>query len=56
MAQNMLAHAEPIVTKLHGLKIQKQQNFGYILLTDCWLSIQKTSLARTNYKLFYEEN
>jgi len=36
----MLAHAEPIVTKLHGLKIQKQQNFGYVLLTDCRLLVE----------------
>jgi hypothetical protein len=31
--------AEPSVTKLHG-KIQKQQNFGYVLLTDCRLLVE----------------
>jgi hypothetical protein len=48
MAQNMLAHPEPIVTKLHG-KIQKQQNFGYVLLTNCcaaWLSWQRVGLLQ----------
>jgi hypothetical protein len=52
MAQKMLAHAEPIVTKLHG-KDSKTTKI-WIRIANRPLSIQKTSLARTRTTIFLE--